>query len=182
VAVSGLPGTGKSTLARALAGRAGFRVLATDVIRKELAGLPPQSSGLVAFETGIYTPEWTARTYAECLHRAERLLYEGQRVLVDASFREERWRQAFGDLARRWGVPGVFLVCRADPDVVQRRLLSRREGASDAGWAIYQQIAGHWEPPGASAGLAPRDITTTSGEEQAPGQALAVLREFGLQG
>src|SRR5262249_44177773 len=41
VLVGGLPGAGKSTLARALAEQAHFRVLRTDVIRKELAGTDP---------------------------------------------------------------------------------------------------------------------------------------------
>src|SRR5262249_39475543 len=38
VLVGGLPGTGKSTLARGLAERAGFTVIRSDVVRKELAG------------------------------------------------------------------------------------------------------------------------------------------------
>src|SRR5262249_20569256 len=95
VLVGGLPGTGKSTLARGLAERAGFEVIRSDVVRKELAGA----------SEGIYTPEWAERTYAECLRRAEQVLFEGQRPLVDATFREERWRRDFLALADRWGVP-----------------------------------------------------------------------------
>src|SRR5262249_5650864 len=40
VLVGGLPGTGKSTLARGLATAAGFGVIRSDVVRKELAGVP----------------------------------------------------------------------------------------------------------------------------------------------
>src|SRR5439155_7812270 len=40
VLVGGLPGTGKSTLARGLAAAAGFDVIRSDVVRKELAGVP----------------------------------------------------------------------------------------------------------------------------------------------
>lgn len=39
VLIGGLPGTGKTTLARGLAGRAGFDVIRSDLVRKELAGL-----------------------------------------------------------------------------------------------------------------------------------------------
>jgi hypothetical protein len=41
VIVGGLPGTGKSTLSAAVAGRLGFAVLSSDQIRKELAGISP---------------------------------------------------------------------------------------------------------------------------------------------
>jgi uncharacterized protein len=44
VLVGGLPGTGKSALADAVAGRLGFTVLNSDRIRKELAGLPAEAS------------------------------------------------------------------------------------------------------------------------------------------
>src|SRR5262249_55631567 len=89
--VGGLPGTGKSTLARGLAEWAGFTVIRSDLVRKELAGVPAATaaSGPSAFGQGIYTPEWTDRTYAECLRRAEAELFEGRRVLVDASFAAE---------------------------------------------------------------------------------------------
>ena len=44
VLVGGLPGTGKTTLAGALADRLGFTVLSSDRIRKELAGIPAEQS------------------------------------------------------------------------------------------------------------------------------------------
>src|SRR5262249_52001547 len=74
--IGGLPGAGKSTLARALGERAGFDVLRSDVIRKELAGLVPTEPATIGFEDGIYSPEWSDRTYAECLKRAVALLEE----------------------------------------------------------------------------------------------------------
>src|SRR5207248_1962341 len=79
--IAGLPGSGKSTLAQALAGPANFSVLRSDVIRKELAGARPAAA---AFGEGIYAEEWTERTYAEMVQTAERLVWRGQRVLIDA--------------------------------------------------------------------------------------------------
>jgi aminoglycoside phosphotransferase family enzyme/predicted kinase len=141
--VAGLPGAGKSTLARSLAQEAGFTLLRTDLVRKELAGLPAS-----AFDERLYTPESTERTYAECLRRAEAALFEGRRVLVDATFRWERWRQAFLAAARRWGVPTGMILCQADPDTVRQRLRSRTADASDADWPVYQQLAREWEEVG----------------------------------
>ncbi len=68
VLIAGLPGTGKSTLAHALAENGDFTVIRSDVIRKELAGIPMTERAV-----GCYTPEWTDRTYAECLRRGENL-------------------------------------------------------------------------------------------------------------
>src|SRR5262249_28734249 len=147
--VGGLPGSGKSTLARALAEHAGFAVLRADVIRKELAGLDAHALGSADLEQGIYAPEWTERTYAECLRRAEALLAEGKRVVVDAGFRRQRQRELFLQAARRCALPGLFLECRAEPATVRARLTNRRGDASDADWTVYEHLAKEWEavPP-----------------------------------
>jgi aminoglycoside phosphotransferase family enzyme/predicted kinase len=178
VLVGGLPGTGKSTLARNLAEHGDFQVIRSDVVRKELA----HAGGTAAagFQGGIYTPEWTEWTYAECLRLAEQVLFEGRRVIVDATFREENKRAAFLQTATNWGVPGVLLLCHAEPGTVQARLGSRQGDASDADWTIFQHAAAHWEAPGPAMKRAIREVTTDGSSDQAFGQAAVVLREFGL--
>ena len=99
VMVSGLPGTGKSTLAAELAARADFDLIRSDLVRKELAGIKTNAATPAGFEQGIYAPEWTERTYAECLRRAEQMLFEGQRVIVDANFRHDVQRRRFIEAA-----------------------------------------------------------------------------------
>ena len=178
VLVGGLPGTGKSTLARGLAGQAGFQVIRSDLVRKELAGLAATDPARFPFGEGIYTREWTDRTYAECLRWAERLLGEGQRVLVDASFAEEVRRRLFLDLGARLAVPAVLLVCRAEADVVRRRLGARQGDASDADWSIYQRVAERWEELGPATRLAHREIPTGGTPEEALAHAIDVLREL----
>lgn len=180
VLVGGLPGTGKSTVARALAERAGFEAIRTDVVRKELAGLAPDAPAWAAFGEGIYSTVWTERTYEECRLRAERLLFEGGRVVVDANFREERFRADFLDAAVRCGVPGVLLVCTAPAEEVRRRLATRRGDASDADWGIYLEAARRWEPPGTAALRSLREISTGGEGGAAVDQALEALRERGL--
>jgi aminoglycoside phosphotransferase family enzyme/predicted kinase len=180
VLVGGLPGSGKSTLACALAEGAGFRVIRSDLVRKELAGNLGGEPRPAAFGEAIYTAEWTERTYVECLRRAERLLFEGNRVLVDANFREEAHRRTFLEAATRWGVPGVFLLCQAAPDVVRARLASRQNDASDADWAIYLGVAKAWEEPGPLTRPALRSISTEGTQEQVFRQALVALRQVGL--
>ena len=182
VLVGGLPGTGKSTLARALAERAGFTVIRSDLVRKELAGVSAGEPASSSFEGGIYAREWTERTYAECLRRAEGLLFEGERVLVDANFREEARRRLFLEAAERWGVPAVLLLCQAEPATVRERLAGRRGDASDADWKVYLEAAGRWEEPGALTRPAIREIANDGRPELALAHALDALRELGLQG
>src|SRR5262249_41752557 len=128
----------------------------------------------------LYSPEWTERTYEECLCQAESLLFEGKRVLVDATFREEHHRQAFLQTALRWGVPGVLLLTRAEPETIRQRLASRKGAASDADWDIYVQVAEGWEEPGPKTLPFLREIDCGSSPESAQRRALEVLKQFGL--
>ncbi len=150
VLVSGLPGTGKSTVARELAASQGFQWIRSDAVRKELAGAAEVELADAPNEylSGIYSSEWTDRTYAECLRRACAALRLGGRVVVDATFVEEHRRQQFLSAAIQLGVPAVWLVCAAAPSVVRDRLAKRRNDASDADWSIHQKAASAWQATG----------------------------------
>jgi hypothetical protein len=180
VLIGGLPGTGKSTLAAELAERADFTVIRTDLVRKELAGVVGGRESQPAFDRGIYSPDWTERTYAECLRRAEQLIFEGRRVVIDASFRKEVWRGEFLKMAQRWGVPAIPLLCHADANTVRQRLVNRRQDASDADWTIYLQAARAWQEPGSVTRAALRAIDTESTSTRPLCQALSALRDVRL--
>jgi aminoglycoside phosphotransferase family enzyme/predicted kinase len=178
VLIGGLPGAGKSTLARSLAETAGFDVIRSDVVRKELAAVT--ESGRPAFGEGIYSPEWNDRTYAECLRRAEALLLEGRRVLVDASFREDQRRRTFLETAQRWGVPAQVLLCRVKPEVARRRLAARRGDVSDADWSVHQMAAARWEEPGPEVRRLLAEMDTDAEPAEVQERALCILREAQL--
>jgi uncharacterized protein len=174
VLIGGLPGTGKSTLACGLAAAANFTVVRSDEVRKELAGVPVTRKG-----EGIYTPEWTGRTYNECGRRAWRVMDDGGRVLVDASFVEAARRMALLYAARKFGVPAICLVCRADPSLVRERLRNRRGDASDADERVYDELAARWEAGDPRYQRQTVSIDTTDAG-RALEQALGVLQEMGL--
>jgi aminoglycoside phosphotransferase family enzyme/predicted kinase len=173
--VSGLPGTGKSTLARGLAERAGFRVIRSDVVRKELAGLTATTNSSAGFQEGIYSPAWTDRTYAECLRRATAALLNGERVIVDATFVEDKRRHEFLQAAIRLGVPALWLLCDASEECVRARLAARHGDVSDADWSIHQLAAQRWEPPCPCCQRALRKIDTQAAPERVVTAALELI-------
>ncbi|MGK7312642.1 MAG: AAA family ATPase [Candidatus Longimicrobiales bacterium M2_2A_002] len=182
VLLAGLPGVGKSVLARGLAEAADMAWIDTDRVRKRIAadGGPADSDG---FEEGIYTPEWTERTYAECLREARSALFEGGRVVVEGSFRRGRRRAELLDAARELGVPAVLIVCEADRETVRRRLLNRdRNGAdqaSDADWSVYREMERRWEPVDRTRPEAHR-IRTDRSPDRALREALRTLQQARL--
>ena len=151
--VGGLPGTGKTTLARALADRLGAVVLSSDRIRKELAQLDPRRSAAAAFGEGIYTDEHTRGAYAELLRQARTLVGLGESVVLDASWSAAEHRDAARMLARETSTDLVEVRCVATPELVQQRLALRRaqrhlagNHLSDADAAVAAMMADRFAP------------------------------------
>jgi hypothetical protein len=132
VAIGGLSGTGKSTLAARLApsvGRSpGAVLLRSDIERKRLFGvaetekLPQEGYGEAA----------TREVYARLQRKAELALRAGQSVVVDAVHARPAERQAIEQLAQRLGL--AFAGLWLELPLAQRlgRVGARRNDASDA--------------------------------------------------
>lgn len=148
VLLGGLPAAGKSTLGRRLVkeGRAEL-LIESDVVRKELAGIDPAESGRADFGAGIYTEEFSRRTYAEVARRAEEALRRGKGVAVAATFVSDERRREFIDMARKMGVPVRFVECRISEEESLKRLRARTDDVSDADIAVYENLKEAWEPP-----------------------------------
>jgi predicted kinase len=136
----GLPGTGKSTVARLLAERTGFAIISSDIVRKELAGLSLEEHRYEAFSKGIYAADFTDRTYAELLQRAKPQLLEGRSVILDASFIRRSHRQLAVRIAKATGAQFACILLEARPETVRPRLdrrVAQGAGPSDARWETY---------------------------------------------
>ncbi len=175
VLVSGLPGTGKSTLARSLAEKAHFEVIRSDVIRKEIfTAESSEPSG------SLYTSDRTQRIYDECLQRARRLLQAGKRVIIDATFQRDQDRQAFLQLAIDCGSRAIWLECTASAEITKQRIDARHGDASDADWSVYQLVSSRWQPSSELTERFHQRIETGSSGESACNAAMMILRQEGI--
>lgn len=136
VAIGGLSGTGKSTLAKAIApliGRApGALILRSDVLRKRLYGIAETE----AAPAEAYSQGASDRVYQHLFSAADRAIAAGHSVILDAVFAKEAERQAAVDVARRTEIGFTGLWLEAPHDVMVDRVSSRRMDASDADAAI----------------------------------------------
>ena len=147
IAVGGLSGTGKSTLAAALApitgGPPGALHLRSDVERKLMAGVDP----LERLAKSAYSQEVSDHVYSRLAERAEAALSAGCSVIVDAVFNETGHRRQIEDLAERRGVRLQGLWLDAPADVLLARVAARTGDASDAdAEVVRQQLAGDDAP------------------------------------
>jgi predicted kinase len=150
ILVGGLPGSGKSTIADALAGRIGADCIASDILRKGLAGADPGERLTAEVGAGFYGAGMTGLTYRELLVQAERQLRGGRSVVLDASFGRAVDRRRAAALARDVGGVLVAVECRCPVKVARQRLATRAlpgyTGPSDAGWDVYRSMRRTFAP------------------------------------
>nr|WP_145983312.1 AAA family ATPase [Pseudonocardia sp. AL041005-10] len=143
--VGGPPGSGKTTLAGALAAATGARLLSSDLIRDDLdRGRPGDGarpgSGTGGYGTGRYTPERVAAVYTALLDAAGPLLGRGESVVLDASWTTAAHRLAARALAARHHAVCVELRCAVDPRTADARIAARGPSPSDADAAVAARM------------------------------------------
>ncbi|MDY0262920.1 AAA family ATPase [Syntrophotalea acetylenica] len=156
VLTCGLMGTGKTTLARKLAIPMGARLLRSDVIRKELAGLSPEQRRAEDYGKGLYSSETSQATYDALRERALETLKTGRPVIVDASFHARRDRERFRLEAKNAGYRVWTVEVTCDRAVALQRLDHRQKhetDASDGRCALYDQQAACFEATGNEPGV-----------------------------
>jgi aminoglycoside phosphotransferase family enzyme/predicted kinase len=139
VALGGVSGTGKSTLARALApefGPApGAMVLRSDVVRKRLHGAAPGDR----LPPAAYRKEASGAVYDALAGRAAVLVRAGHATIVDAVFLDPAERAQIERVALQAGVPFQGLWLSAPEDILVQRVAARRGDVSDATVDVLRQ-------------------------------------------
>jgi uncharacterized protein len=145
---AGLTGTGKTTTANALARRLGLTVLSSDILRKQLAGVPPTERHFNEPDSGLYSAEMTRRTYEKLFLEAGKLLLMGQHVILDASFIKAQDRRTAVELAQKCGADCFIIESQLDEKQLRERLEQRVRGTSisDGRWEIYETQKSKFEP------------------------------------
>lgn len=139
IAMTGLSGTGKSSVARRLARGLGARLSSSDLVRKELAGI--DGAAPAAWGEGIYRAEWSRTTYDRLFALAAEHLAAGAPVLLDAAFLSSEQRAAAAEVARRAGVRFLLVETVCDAATVEARLAARAargDSPSDATTEIFR--------------------------------------------
>ena len=131
IAVSGLPGTGKSYVAARLAEKTKSIVLESDALRK------------VLFSAPTYSAEESSRLFRAINWLAEDLLKKGVPVVIDSTNLAERYRECLYSIAEHARSKLVLVKVTAPPELVHQRLERRpfEASKSDADWSVYEQMA-----------------------------------------
>ncbi len=146
--VGGGPGTGKTTLAHALAERVGAAVISTDEVRRAML-----NSGAIGGETGVlnaglYSEHNIAAVYREVLRQARIHLASGRSVILEGTWRDPYRRDQVRQLAIQTHSAGLELKCETSVSTAAQRVAARPAGGlSDATPEIAAALAGSQQWP-----------------------------------
>ena len=133
IAVTGLPGTGKTTFARSLAHAVGTIHLNTDIVRHLL------------HMRGRYQPEDKARVYDALFTKLEDAIKLGKHVVVDGTFYSSELRTRLREVGDKHDIPVTWIELQADEEVIRKRVVRHRE-YSEADFDAYQAVKAQYEP------------------------------------
>jgi predicted kinase len=125
IVIFGLIASGKTTLAQALGRSQGWPVVHSDMVRKNLVGIPATQRVEVPYGQGIYAPDISGRTYQEMFRQAREHLESGRSVVLDGSFMRAVDRQQAGELAAFCQAEVFFILCSCSAEETLRRLAKR---------------------------------------------------------
>ena len=129
VILSGLSGSGKSTVSRYLAEHYGAAWISSDTERKRLYGLKPEESGKQI--SGFYSRESTKQTFTHMAQLASQFLKYQYPVILDSCALKQVERDEFARIARNSNVPYRIIFCHAPVDILTSRVCIRQHSGND---------------------------------------------------
>jgi predicted kinase len=131
--LTGLPGSGKTTLARAYAQQFGALHLNSDIIRGQLD------------LRGHYSTEDKQKVYDSLLEQTRIALGANKDVVIDSTFYQNAIREPFIQLAKSIQTPIHWVETQASEQTIRQRTSQPRPD-SEADFSVYQQIRDQYEP------------------------------------
>ena len=174
--VMGRVGTGKSTIAKGLAGELTWPVFSSDEIRKTLARVSLTQRTPSELRRKVYSAKMTKRTYTKLIEdglaaidcsrdRRSRPQATSSGVILDATFSTRALRKFLRDECRKANVSYQFVELEVDPGEIKKRLKARDEKTaetSDARLEDFEKLSAAYQPPSEFAPDLIRVSTTSS--------------------
>lgn len=133
IVVFGLPGSGKSWFAEALAREINATCINSDIVRHEMSGI------------GQYSEKDKSLVYQDMNERAREVLTDESPVILDATFFREALRQDIIELGEEMQAEVIWMEIVADEELIQKRT-SRKRKYSEADFKVYHFIKDQFEP------------------------------------
>ncbi len=136
ILVCGLPGTGKTTVAKKIADKTKSFVFNTDIVRKEL------------FEKPKYTKKEKELIYNLLFEMTEKFLKSAKNVVLDGTFYKKELRERVRKIAENMNSDFHIVEVVCDEKILKKRMGKRtkKRTPSDADFEIYKKIEKEFEP------------------------------------
>ncbi len=146
VLLAGLPGTGKSTLARKLAYKYHLEYISTDSVRKRIF----RDVRRDYFGKGSYSSRQRNVVYDTMFYVLYTLLKHRVGCVLDGTFYQERLRTKVSRICNRFDATFVFVIVTCPESLITKRFEERekrkRKTLSDADTGIYEKFKKLFEP------------------------------------
>ena len=146
IIMRGLSASGKSTVSQQLLEKFGAIRVRSDIERKRLFGREIGDKTTSDIDKGIYTAQASEQTYEKLLELASEVITSGFSVIIDAAFLHHQQRIAFQNLAKHLVIPYTIIEVTAPIDVLQQRIIARKNDVSDADLSVLNNQIKHWKP------------------------------------
>ena len=128
IVVTGLPGTGKTTIAESLAKEIDAVVFSTDKIRKMI------------FEKPVYNEEDKRIVYDELFSLTGKYLASRKNVILDGTFYTKALRQRAKEVGKTFSENVYFVYCETPEELLKERINKRKDKFSDADYSVYLKM------------------------------------------
>ncbi|MBI3413642.1 MAG: AAA family ATPase [Candidatus Aenigmarchaeota archaeon] len=134
IMVCGLPGTGKTTISKALSQTIGATLLRTDVIRKEM------------LSENTYTEKERDSVYGNMFVVADEKLRNGEDCILDGTFYKKSLRDEAKGVADKNKSEFHIVECVLHENAVKSRINARKGDESEADFKVYKFVKKTFEP------------------------------------